>query len=162
MSLRSLAFAAAAALALTTAFVPAVEARPPGPPHGGPGWHRPPPPPLHAPRRHHHHFGWLWAPAIAGATIWGLSSLYDDPYDDYFSYRFRYPYTPYAAPSYAALFAPRRPPTPHRRRQRPRPSTGAKPKKDFIRRSAPARPVGRRSSRLNLMMLAPPTAAQSV
>ena len=73
MSLRSLAFATAAALALTTAFVPAVEARPPGPPHGGPGWHRPPPPPLHAPRRHHHHFGWLWAPAIAGATIWGLS-----------------------------------------------------------------------------------------
>ena len=43
MSLRSLAFAAAAALALTTAFVPAVEARPPGPPHGGgPGWHRRP------------------------------------------------------------------------------------------------------------------------
>lgn len=174
MSLRSLAFAAAAALALTTAFVPAVEARPPGPPHGGPGWHRPPPPPLHAPRRHHHHFGWLWAPAIAGATIWGLSSLYDDPYDDYFSYRFRYPYTPYAAPSYvtgysAALSAERsalRAEAAANAAQaaaaHPRPSTGAKPKKDFIRRSAPARPVGRRSSRLNLMMLAPPTAAQSV
>lgn len=105
MSLRSLAFAAAAALALTTAFVPAVEARPPGPPHGGPGWHRPPPPPLHAPRRHHHHFGWLWAPAIAGATIWGLSSLYDDPYNDYVSYRFRYPYTPYTAPSYVTGYS---------------------------------------------------------
>ena len=82
MSFRSLAFAAAAALALTTAFVPAVEARPPGPPHGGgPGWHRPPPPPHFGPRFHHHrHYGWLWAPAIAGATIWGLSTLYDDPY----------------------------------------------------------------------------------
>jgi hypothetical protein len=107
MSLRSLAFAAAAALALTTAFVPAVEARPPGPPHGGgPGWHRPPPPPHFGPRFHHHrHYGWLWAPAIAGATIWGLSTLYDDPYDDYVTYRYRYPYTPYVPPSYVTGYS---------------------------------------------------------
>lgn len=105
MSLRSLAFAAAAALALTTAFVPAVEARPPGPPHGGgPGWHRPPPPPHFGPRFHHHrHYGWLWAPAITGATIWGLSTLYDDPYDDYVTYR--YPYTPYVPPSYVTGYS---------------------------------------------------------
>lgn len=103
MSLRSLAFAAAAALALTTAFVPAVEARPPGPPHGGgPGWHRPPPPPHFGPRFHHHrHYGWLWAPAIAGATIWGLSTLYDD----YVTYRYRYPYTPYVPPSYVTGYS---------------------------------------------------------
>ena len=95
MSLRSLAFAAVAALALTTAFVPAVEARPPGPPHGGgPGWHRPPPPPHFGPRFHHHrHYGWLWAPAIAGATIWGLSTLYDDPY------------MPYVPPSYVTGYS---------------------------------------------------------
>lgn len=107
MSLRSLAFAAAAALALTTAFVPAVEARPPGPPHGGgPGWHRPPPPPHFGPRFHHHrHYGWLWAPAIVGATIWGLSTLYDDPYDDYVTYRYRYPYTPYVPPSYVTGYS---------------------------------------------------------
>ena len=107
MSLRSLAFAAAAALALTTAFVPAVEARPPGPPHGGgPGWHRPPPPPHFGPRFHpHRHYGWLWAPAIAGATIWGLSTLYDDPYDDYVTYRYRYPYTPYVPPSYVTGYS---------------------------------------------------------
>ena len=107
MSLRSLAFAAAAALALTTAFVPAVEARPPGPPHGGgPGWHRPPPPPHFGSRFHHHrHYGWLWAPAIAGATIWGLSTLYDDPYDDYVTYRYRYPYTPYVPPSYVTGYS---------------------------------------------------------
>lgn len=107
MSLRSLAFAAAAALALTTAFVPAVEARPPGPPHGGgPGWHRPPPPPHFGPRFHHHrHYGWLWAPAIAGATIWGLSTLYDDPDDDYVTYRYRYPYTPYVPPSYVTGYS---------------------------------------------------------
>lgn len=107
MSLRSLAFAAAAALALTTAFVPAVEARPQGPPHGGgPGWHRPPPPPHFGPRFHHHrHYGWLWAPAIAGATIWGLSTLYNDPYDDYVTYRYRYPYTPYVPPSYVTGYS---------------------------------------------------------
>ena len=93
MSLRSLAFAAATALALTTAFVPAVEARPPGPPHGGgPGWHRPPPPGGFGLRFHHDRFfGWLCAPGIAGGTCWGLSSLYDDPYDAYVTSRYRYP-----------------------------------------------------------------------
>lgn len=158
MSLRSLAFAAAAALALTTAFVPAVEARPPGPPHGGgPGWHRPPPPPHFGPRFHHHrHYGWLWAPAIAGATIWGLSTLYDDPYDDYVTYRYRYPYTPYVPPSYvtgysAALSAERSAlraeaaPMPLRPQPvLPKRFTGARLKKGSTRRCVPARPDGHR------------------
>ena len=47
----------------------------------------------------------LWAPAIAGATIWGLSTLYDDPYDDYVTYRYRYPYTPYVTPSYVTGYS---------------------------------------------------------
>ncbi|HJA10641.1 MAG TPA: hypothetical protein H9961_05290, partial [Candidatus Duodenibacillus intestinavium] len=67
---------------------------------------RPPPPPHFGPRFHHHrHYGWLWAPAIAGATIWGLSTLYDDPYDDYVTYRYRYPYTPYVPPSYVTGYS---------------------------------------------------------
>lgn len=95
MSIRTFTFVAAALLAVTSALAPSVEARPPGPPGGGPGWHRPGPPPhFRGGPRHHHHYGWLWAPAIAGATIWGLSALYDSPYDYYVPYRYR------VAPSY--------------------------------------------------------------
>lgn len=36
---------------------------------------------------------------------WGLSTLYDDPYDDYVTYRYRYPYTPYVPPSYVTGYS---------------------------------------------------------
>ena len=104
MSLRSFAFAAAAVFALSTVAVSSVEARPPGPPPGGPGWHRPGPPPgAFRPhfRPHRHHHRWLWAPVIAGATVWGLNSIFDDPFDDYVAYRYR-PAVPIYYSGYAA------------------------------------------------------------
>lgn len=106
MSLRTFALAAAAALAVSAALAPAVEARPPEPPPGGgPGWHRPGPPPHFRPAFRHHHFHnrWFWAPVITGATFWGLSEAFDAPYrydyDPYVPYRYRVP------PSYASYSA---------------------------------------------------------
>lgn len=89
MFARTLAFTAAFMLGLTCLASAPVQARPPGP-----GWHPPAPAPHY--RHHHRHYGWLWAPAIAGATIWGLSTLYDNAYDGYVPYRYR------VAPSYVA------------------------------------------------------------
>ena len=103
MSLRRFTVACVSALALTGVLATSALARPPGPPPGGPGWHHPAPPRHHG----HHHYGWLWAPAVAGLTIWGLSELFDDPYDDgYVPYRYRYPAQPtYVVPDYGSYSA---------------------------------------------------------
>lgn len=99
MSLRTFTFSVAVALALSGVSVSSALARPPGPPPGAPGWHRPAPPPRY---HHRHHYGWLWAPAIAGVTIWGLSSLHNEPYEPYATYvPYRYRTSPsYVAPNY--------------------------------------------------------------
>ncbi len=94
MTLRRLAFVSAAVLALSSVFATGALARPPG----GPGWHHPAPPPRH----HHHSSAWLWAPAIAGLTFWGLSELADDRYDRYHRYDYYVPYRYRVAPSYPA------------------------------------------------------------
>lgn len=100
-----------------------------GPGHRAPGWgprppmHRPvPPPPPMRPRIHHSgwHSGWYWGPLAAGATLWGLSELID-------SQRYRN-----SAPT--QVIVPVQPQT--------RPSTGAKPKKDFSRKCGLVRRAG--------------------
>lgn len=81
MSSRSFAFAVIMAFSLSGLCATSALAHPPG-------WHRPPPAKFH----HRHHYGWLWVPAIAGVTIWGLSSIHSAPripYDAYVPYRYR-------------------------------------------------------------------------